>query len=216
MDASFREAYAACLLSGRPLRRRRTTQHNHMARMAQPLNAPLVETCNSRSHPPVGLGLPGWHALAGVLAVVPLFATSAVPDAAIGLALVSIWVLGGVVSAPVALGGFATATWALVVSVSAIGSAIASTGLLYRAALWLAAHSRGGFAGQVLALGLSGLGLEQAIPDATARVTLLAPAALEMAETGSLGSLASAPTALVLALAVVSRSVRASARRIRA
>jgi divalent anion:Na+ symporter, DASS family len=96
--------------------------------------------------------------------------------------LVSIWVLGGVVSAPVALGGFATATWVLVVSVSAIGSAIASTGLLYRAALWLAAHSRGGFAGQVFGLGLSGLGLGQAIPDATARVTLLAPAALEMAE----------------------------------
>ena len=46
----------------------------------------------------------------------------------------------------IALGGFATNNWVLVVTALAVGAAIASSGLLYRMALWTVANSRGGYA----------------------------------------------------------------------
>jgi CRP-like cAMP-binding protein/di/tricarboxylate transporter len=150
---------------------------------------------------PFGLSTLAWHSLVTLFAVLPMFVTSALPDGAIALMLVSIWVLGSVVPASVALAGFASGTWVMVLSVSAIGAAIASTGLLYRAALWLAAHARGGFAGQVLSVGLAGVGFGQAIPDAPGRVTLLAPAALEMSE--ALGYAPGSRAAAGLAMSVL-------------
>ncbi|MDH3599493.1 MAG: anion permease, partial [Candidatus Tectomicrobia bacterium] len=82
----------------------------------------------------------------------------------------------------VALSGFASASWVLVVSVLAVGAAIAGSGLLYRLALWMVAHTRGGFAGQVLTLGLAGVLIGPAVPNATSRVTLIAPALTELVE----------------------------------
>jgi CRP-like cAMP-binding protein/di/tricarboxylate transporter len=150
---------------------------------------------------PFGLSAEAWHALVTLVAVLPLFVTSALPDGAIALTLIGVWVLGGIAPAPVALAGFASGPWVTVLSVSAIGAAIASTGLLYRAALWLAAHARGGFPGQVLGVGLAGLGFGQAIPDTQGRVTLLAPAALEMSE--ALGYTPGSRAAAGLAMSVL-------------
>jgi DASS family divalent anion:Na+ symporter len=150
---------------------------------------------------PMGLSAEAWHALVTLLAMLPLLVTSALPDGAIALILVGAWVLGGTVPAPVALAGFASGTWVMVMSVSAIGAALASTGLLYRSALWLAAHARGGFAGQVLSVGLTGFAFGQAIPDAPGRVTLLAPAALEMSE--ALGYAPGSRAAAGLAMSVL-------------
>ena len=55
--------------------------------------------------------------------------------------------------AALALGGFATSNWVLVVSALAVGAAIAASGLLYRMALWVVAGSRGGYTRQVIGLG---------------------------------------------------------------
>lgn len=132
--------------------------------------------------PPAGLTASGWHALGTLAAVVPVLALDALPEGVVALALAALWVLGGVARVPVALSGFASASWVLVVSVLAVGAAIASSGLLYRLALWIVAHSRGGFAGQVLALGLAGVLMGPAVPNATSRVTLIAPALTELVE----------------------------------
>jgi CRP-like cAMP-binding protein/di/tricarboxylate transporter len=132
--------------------------------------------------PPPGLSVEGWHALATLGAVVPLLALEALPEGVIALALATVWVIGGIVEPRVALSGFASSTWVLVVSVLAVGAAIASTGLLYRLALWAVAHARAGFSGQVLALGLAGLLVGPSVPNATGRVTLIAPAATELVE----------------------------------
>ncbi|PYM56808.1 MAG: hypothetical protein DMD79_21120, partial [Candidatus Rokuibacteriota bacterium] len=83
----------------------------------------------------------------------------------------------------------------------AVGSAIASCGLLYRLALWLVAHTRGGFTGQVLALAIAGVLIGPAVPNATGRVTLIAPALTELVE--ALGYAPGSPAAAGLAMAAL-------------
>ncbi len=130
--------------------------------------------------PPEGLSDRGWHALTALLASLPLFAVEALPDGIVALLLVAVWVVGGVTTPSIALGGFATTQWALVVSTLAVGVAIASSGLLYRMALWVVANSRGGYVGQILGLGAAGMVVGPAAPNATSRVALVAPAVTEL------------------------------------
>lgn len=113
-------------------------------------------------------------------AVIPLLVLGALPEAAVGLLLIAAWVLGGVVGTQAALGGFATTTWLLLMAVFAIGSAVAATGLVYRVALWVAARVGGSFFRQVFFLGLTGLISGAGLPNATARMGLVAPALTEL------------------------------------
>ena len=132
--------------------------------------------------PPAGLTPQGWHAFVTLAALVPLLALDALPEGILALLLAGVWVVGGVVPPAAALSGFSSESWVLVVSVLAVGAAIAASGLLYRIALWTVAHSRGGFVGQVTALSVAGVLLGPAAPNATARVTLIAPAMSELVE----------------------------------
>jgi len=132
--------------------------------------------------PPAGLTPQGWHAFVTLAALVPLLALDALPEGILALLLAGVWVVGGVVPPAAALSGFSSESWILVVSVLALGAAIAASGLLYRIALWTVAHSRGGFVGQVTALSVAGVLLGPAAPNATARVTLIAPAMSELVE----------------------------------
>jgi di/tricarboxylate transporter len=132
--------------------------------------------------PPAGLAPAGWHALVSLVALVPLLALDSLPEGILALLLAAVWVLGGVASPGAALSGFSAEAWVLLVSVLAVGAAIASSGLLYRLALWTVAHSRGGFVGQVSALSVAGVLLGPTAPNATARVTLVAPAIGELIE----------------------------------
>jgi len=132
--------------------------------------------------PPAGLTPQGWHAFVTLAALVPLLALDALPEGILALLLAGVWVVGGVVPPAAALSGFSSESWILVVSVLAVGAAIAASGLLYRIALWTVAHSRGGFVGQVTALSVAGVFLGPAAPNATARVTLIAPAMSELVE----------------------------------
>jgi anion transporter len=131
---------------------------------------------------PAGLAPQGWHAFVTLAAIVPLLALDALPEGILAFLLAGVWVVGGVVPPAAALSGFSSESWVLVVSVLAIGAAIAASGLLYRIALWTVTHSRGGFAGQVTALSVAGVLLGPAAPNATARVTLVAPAMSELVE----------------------------------
>ncbi len=151
--------------------------------------------------PPTGLSTEGWHALATMGALVPLLAFNALPEGILALLLASVWVLGGVTTPALALSGFSAPGWVLLVSVLVIGAAIASSGLLYRLALWTVAHSRGGFAGQITVLCVGGALLSPAVPNATARITLVAPAIGELAE--ALGYAARSRPAAGLAMAAL-------------
>jgi di/tricarboxylate transporter/CRP-like cAMP-binding protein len=151
--------------------------------------------------PPTGLTDRGWHALTTLIASLPLFAVEALPDGIVALLLASVWVVGGVTAPRIALGGFATSNWVLVVSTLAVGAAIASSGLLYRMALWVVANSRGGYAGQVTGLGVAGMVIGPAAPNATSRVALVAPAVTELID--ALGYTPRSSAAVGLAMAVL-------------
>jgi di/tricarboxylate transporter/CRP-like cAMP-binding protein len=151
--------------------------------------------------PPEGLSDRGWHAMVTLIASVPLLAVEALPDGIVALLIATVWVAGGVTEPRVALGGFATTQWVLVVSTLAVGVAIASSGLLYRMALWVVATSRGGYAGQVIGLGAAGMIVGPAAPNATSRVALVAPAVTELVD--ALGFKPGSPQAVGLAMAVL-------------
>jgi di/tricarboxylate transporter/CRP-like cAMP-binding protein len=151
--------------------------------------------------PPEGLTERGWHALAALLASLPLLAVEALPDGIVALLIASVWIVGGVTTPRLALGGFATSNWVLVVSTLAVGAAIASSGLLYRVALWVVASSRGGYAGQVVGLGTAGMLIGPAVPNATSRVALVAPAVTELID--ALGYRPGSRPAIGLAMAVL-------------
>lgn len=154
--------------------------------------------------PPPGLSTDGWHALVTLLAVVPLLALEALPEGIVALALAGAWVVGGIAAPEVALGGFASRSWVLVVAVLAAGSAIAASGVLYRLALWTISHAPGGgsFGGQAVALALVGTFISPAVPNATSRVTLVAPATVELAEALGYGPRSRAAAGLALAVLV--------------
>jgi CRP-like cAMP-binding protein/di/tricarboxylate transporter len=132
--------------------------------------------------PPGGLGAAGWRALGTLGAMVPVLALEVLPEGILALVAIAVWALGGVAPARVALAGFATPSWVLVVAVLAFGGVLASTGLLYRLALGIVGRTRGGFAGRAAALALAGVALGPAVPNATGRVAFLAPALGELIE----------------------------------
>jgi di/tricarboxylate transporter/CRP-like cAMP-binding protein len=152
--------------------------------------------------PPEGLSEPGWHALTTLLASLPLFAVEALPDGIVALLIVAVWVIGGVTTPRIAMGGFATTQWALVVSTLAVGVAIAASGLLYRMALWVVATSRGGYAGQVIGLGVAGMVVGPAAPNATSRVALVAPAVTELVDALGLRPYSKAAVGLSMAVLI--------------
>jgi DASS family divalent anion:Na+ symporter len=131
---------------------------------------------------PAGFSVEAWHAAVTFLAIVPLMVVEALPDAAIALGLVATWVLGGVTPPDVALSGFASGSWVLTIAIFIVGAVVASSGVLFRIALWSVEHSRGGFKMQALALSLTGWISSAAIPNPTGRMLLVAPAVTEMAE----------------------------------
>jgi DASS family divalent anion:Na+ symporter len=69
-----------------------------------------------------------------------------------------------------------------VVAVLAIGAVVASSGLLYRLALLAVSLAQGSYLKQVLALGIAGFVVSPTVPNATSRVTLIAPAVAEITE----------------------------------
>jgi DASS family divalent anion:Na+ symporter len=151
--------------------------------------------------PPAGLDPAGWRAIGTLAAMVPALALEALPEGILALLAIAAWTLGGVAPARMGLAGFATPSWILVVSVLAFGGVLASTGLLYRLALAIVGLARGGFAGQAAALALAGVALGPTVPNATGRVSFLAPALAELIE--ALGYAPGSRPAAGLALAAL-------------
>ncbi len=151
--------------------------------------------------PPLGLSAVAWHALVVLLAILPALALDAMLEGVLALLLAGAWVVLGVAAPAVALAGFATPNWILVVAVLIIGAAITETGILYRLALAAITHMRGGFPGEVTALSLAGLLISPAVPHATSRVIMVAPMLTEVTE--ALGHRARSRPAAGLAMAAL-------------
>lgn len=149
--------------------------------------------------PPSGLSIEGWRALLTLVCAAILFATEALPEAVIALALLAVWVVGRVVPARAALDGFATQAWVLVLAVLAVGVAVGNSGLLYRLALLALGRKQRSFASRCITLALVGAAVTPALPNATSRAALAAPMVREVAD--ALGYAAGSRAACGLALA---------------
>jgi anion transporter len=132
--------------------------------------------------PPEGLEVAGWRALLTLVSAAVLFAADVLPDAVVALALLAVWVVTGLVSPRVALDGFASQAWLLVLAVLAVGVAVGNTGLLYRAALAALGRAQASFASRCATLALVGVAVTPMLPNATSRVALAAPLVRELAE----------------------------------
>ena len=132
--------------------------------------------------PPDGLSPAGWQALLTVFAAAILFATEALAEEIVALALVASWVVTGLVTPRVALDGFASQPWVLVLAVLAVGVAVGNTGLMYRVALAALGRKPAGFASRCITLGLVGAAVTPTLPNATSRTALAAPMVREIAE----------------------------------
>jgi anion transporter len=148
---------------------------------------------------PEGLTPEGWRALLTLLSAAILFASEALPEAVIALALLAAWVVGGVVPPRAALDGFATPAWVLVLTVLAVGVAVGNSGLLYRVALLALGRKPASFARRCVTLALVGTAVTPTLPNATSRAALAAPMVREVAE--ALGYSAGGRAATGLALA---------------
>lgn len=130
--------------------------------------------------PPPGLSREGQLALAMLAASVPLMVFEVIADHLVAVFLVVGWAAMGLVPGRVALSGYASSTWFVVLAILGIGVGIGKTGLLYRAVLSLANRAPRNLVAQALTLAAAGLVFTPAMPNATSRMALSAPVGLEM------------------------------------
>jgi DASS family divalent anion:Na+ symporter len=133
--------------------------------------------------PPEGLSMQGYQALGLLAGALPLLIFSVLGDHLVSLLLVAGWAGLRLVPATVALSGFASPGWFLVLAVLGVGVALARVGLLYRLVLGLLSRLPRNHVLVTLALAGAGLVFSPAMPNATARTALAAPLALEITDT---------------------------------
>lgn len=125
--------------------------------------------------PPTGLSVAGWHLAITLFAFLPAIALDVLPEGILAFLIISTWVLGGIAPANVALSGYGTSSFVLVISIMLAGTGMASSGFLYRLVLWTAEKTGGSYPLSVLGLMLSGLLIGPALPNATSRMSFIAP-----------------------------------------
>jgi len=130
--------------------------------------------------PPAGLDERGWHALLTTLGATIAWLFDPVPDLVVAFALATAWGIAGAGTLAAAFGGFATSTWILALAALSIAGAMARTGLLFRAGLFLLRAFPATHAGQVVALIVGGLVLTPFVPQSVARVAAIAPVTAEL------------------------------------
>lgn len=132
---------------------------------------------------PAGLSREAYLAFGILIAALPLLVFSVLADHLVSLLMVTAWAGFGLVPSRVALSGFATPGWFLVLAVLAVGAALARSGVLYRAVLAMLERVPKSHVVLTLALVLAGVAFSPAMPNATARTALAAPLVREIADT---------------------------------
>jgi DASS family divalent anion:Na+ symporter len=98
----------------------------------------------------------------------------------VALALVVAWSIAGLASPALAFTGFTSSAWITAVAALGISAAMASSGLLFRAALMLLRLFPPSHRGQVIALLLGGVVLTPIVPAVFGRVATVAPVARDL------------------------------------
>jgi di/tricarboxylate transporter len=131
---------------------------------------------------PEGLGRPAFAALFTTAASLPLMLADVLPAYVITIMLAAGLVIPGIVTPSVALSGFASNSWLMIVVLFSVSGAIAKSGLMYRVALLMLQRLPGNLIVQSASLlGLSVV-LTTGVASGNARVALAAPAVRDLAE----------------------------------
>jgi DASS family divalent anion:Na+ symporter len=130
--------------------------------------------------PPAGLDAKGWHVLLVLIGAAIAWLFEPVPDFVVAVALAAGWGMTGGATLAAAFGGFATSTWVLALGALTLAAAMARSGLLFRAGLFLLRAFPATHTGQVLALVASGFVLTPLVPQSVARVAAIAPVTAEL------------------------------------
>src|SRR5450830_201110 len=138
-------------------------------------------------NPPEGLTRGAMWSLGLLAWAVVYWATKVFPDYVTGIIMVVIWIVGLKVPANVALGAFSTSTMWLLMSALVFAAALIKTGLAKRISLWLLKVLPHSYRGQVLGTLLTGIVLSPVVPNGIAKVTMLGPISMDMAEQSGYG-----------------------------
>ena len=131
---------------------------------------------------PAGLGRPGAIALGAILATVPLLVVDVLPDYVVMLFLTVVLVVPGVMAPGDMLAGFATPAWMMILTLLAVGAAIARSGLMFRLVLISLQRLPPRFLPQSLVLWGTGIVLTAGLTSGSTRVALGVPIARGMAD----------------------------------
>ena len=131
---------------------------------------------------PAGLTDAGWHISLVMVGGAIGWLLEPVPDFAIALGMAAAWGVAGLAPPSLAFGGFASSAWVTALAALAISSAMAASGLLFRASLMLLRVFPPTHRGQVAALLVGGAVLTPLVPTVFGRVATVAPVARQLSE----------------------------------
>ena len=132
--------------------------------------------------PPFGLTPAALRVLVLVIALVVFGFLDVLPEYLIGLLIIAAWVVSGTLPPAVALAGYASSTWVLMVASMAIGAAVARSGLLYRGAIELVRRLPASHQARCLTLAGLGVLFSPGMPSVPGRVMLATPLAQDIAD----------------------------------
>lgn len=124
------------------------------------------------------------HITAGLLVAAAVnWLLGVVPDYVVALGVAVATILVGLAKPDLALAGFSSSNWFLLLAVWVLGAAVSKSGLLYRLALFMLIKLPATFGGQALALMMAGLLMTPLLPNVQSRLVMVAPLTKELVET---------------------------------
>jgi anion transporter len=133
--------------------------------------------------PPIGgLSAQSMHMLALLTWAVIFWAFDVLPDYVVGLGLIVGWILFAIVPPEVAVSGFTTSPFFLIIGVLGITASLQSSGLLFRLALYILRCFPLSYRGQATGLSLSGAAITTFIPDSTSATAIAGPIILALSD----------------------------------
>jgi anion transporter len=129
-----------------------------------------------------GLNAESMHMLALLTWAAIFWAFDVLPDYVVGLGLIIGWILFAIVPPEVAVSGFTTSPFFLIIGVLGITASLQSSGLLFRLALYILRCFPLTYRGQALGLSLSGTSITTFIPDSTSATAIAGPIILALSD----------------------------------
>jgi CRP-like cAMP-binding protein/di/tricarboxylate transporter len=116
-------------------------------------------------------------------AAIGLWVTAILPEFAVAIGLATGWIVLGVADPAQVLAGYGSPSWATALAILGLGSAISTSGLLFRVGLLLLRRMPHGLVGQAATFLFTGVLLTPLLPSSTARGGLTVPLAVTAAST---------------------------------